>query len=60
MRGSSFIILFRDAASRCIDFVSDENGDLAVFADKAQAERAASKVRVCRAYPYRIVKVDDL
>lgn len=58
---SECIIIFRNTSNQRIGYVTfDERGDLAVFKDRDEAEKASRKVPICQAYPFQIVELDCL
>lgn len=54
------IILFRNTRNNKVGYVSDGDGDLAVFANRDEAIETARDVPICRAYPYQIIELDEL
>lgn len=58
---SQCIIIFRNGGNQRLGFVSyDDRDELAVFASREEAEKAAHDVPICQAYPYQIVEVDEI
>ena len=54
------VILFRNTRNDRVGFVSDDEGDIAVFRNEDEAILAAHKTTVCRAFPYQVVVLDEL
>ena len=55
------VILFRNTQNGKIGFISDDDPDkIAVFANFDEAMAAADKTTACKAFPYQIVKCDEL
>lgn len=55
------VILFRNTQNGAVGFVSDGESDrIAVFDSEEQAEREAPGITICRAFPYQIVRLEDI
>lgn len=54
------IILWRNTQNNRIGFVADEYGDIEVFPTYGTALAAAGRTTVCKAFPYKIVELDEL
>lgn len=55
------VILFRNTQNGKVGFVSDGEPDrIAVFESEEQAEREAPGITICKAFPYQIVRLEDL
>lgn len=54
------VILFRNTHNGEVNFVSDTDGELVVFANRDEAIETADKVPILEAFPYQIVELDEL
>lgn len=54
------VILFRNTQNGKVGFVSEENGEIAVFASEDEAADAAGGITICRAFPYQVTPLDEL
>lgn len=54
------VILWRNTQNGSVGFISDDTGELEVFASFDAAQELASEHHLLRAFPYQIVKLEDL
>jgi hypothetical protein len=56
------VILWRNTQNGCVGFITetDRPDEIAVFADRDEAESLADRHPVLRAFPHQIVDLEDL
>jgi hypothetical protein len=56
------VILFRNTANGRVGYVTDDDGELAVFPDRDAAIEATKIVPILRSrgHPYQIIELDEL
>lgn len=54
------VILYRNTGNGSVGFVSDGEDGMHVFENEDAAIEAASRVPVCKIFPYQIVTLDEL
>lgn len=58
---SECVILFRNTMNKRVGFVTEDDCEnIAVFADRDQAIKAAFNVPILQAYPWQLVELDEI
>lgn len=54
------VILWRNTQNGAVGFISNEEGDLEVFANRDDAVSCALNSSLLQAFPYQIVELEEL
>jgi len=54
------VILWRNTQNGQVGFISSDDDNIAVFADRDEAIELAENHHLLRAFPYQVVELDEL